>query len=58
MGLLKRQTNYVVFDDQGPGLWGNYVGDWTHYINQGFSNYTYTATPTPGASLSLHFSGM
>lgn len=59
MGLLRRQITYtyIVFDDQGPGLWGNYVGNWSHYTHQGFSNYTFTATSTPGASLSLTFSG-
>lgn len=59
MALLRRQVayTYVVYDDQGPGLWGNYVGNWTHYTHPEFSNTTYTATPTPGATLSLTFSG-
>ena len=59
MALLERQVTYtyVVFDDQGPGLWNNYVGNWTRYSQEGFFNHTFTATPTPGSSVSLNFSG-
>jgi len=58
MALLKRQAvTFEVFDDQSPTLWGSYVGNWTHYSNDGFNNNTITATPNPGASLSFSFSG-
>lgn len=58
MELLRRQAvTYQVLDDQSPQLWGKYAGNWTRYTRQGFYNYTFTATPTPGALLSLTFSG-
>ena len=58
MALLRRQAaNYEIFDDQSPTLWGSYVGNWTHYTQNGFNNDTVTATPTPGASLTFTFSG-
>jgi len=60
MALLKRQstaTALEIFDDQGPTMWGTFVGNWTLYNAKGFNNNTLTATPTPGASLSFTFSG-
>lgn len=61
MALLRRQSpTYTSLDDQGPEMWGSFAGNWTHNTtpSQGFYNYTFTATQTPGASLSFHFSGM
>ena len=59
MALLRRQAvNFEIFDDQSPILWSSYVGNWTHYSEDGFENGTITATPTPGASLSFTFSGI
>ena len=61
MALLRRQSpTYASLDDQGPEMWGSFVGNWTHNTtpSQGFYNYTFTATQTPGASLSFRFSGM
>lgn len=58
MGLSKRQTfSYEVIDDQNPVVQKTYKGNWTHYNFQGFTNNTFTATPNPGASFSLTFSG-
>ena len=59
MALLRRQSDYESLDDQSPEVWGSFVGDWTRNTTtgQGFMNYTFTATQTPGASLSFRFSG-
>lgn len=58
MALLKRQSfTYEIFDDQSPALMKTYQGNWTHYTAPGFNNNTITATPNPGASFSLTFSG-
>jgi len=58
MVVHRRQTfNDAYFDDQSPQLWGNYLGNWTRYIHQAMWNSTFTQTLTPGASLSLTFSG-
>jgi len=59
MALINRQSvSFRVIDDQSPSLWGNYVGNWTHYnVQGGFNNNTITATPNTGATLSVAFSG-
>lgn len=58
MALLRRQdVTYEVFDDQGPALYNKYQGNWSHYTNSNFYNYTYTATPTTGTFLSFTFQG-
>ena len=62
MALHRRQTTDPaggeIFDDQGPDLWGSFVGNWTRYSASGFNNGTLTATPDVGDSLSFAFSGM
>jgi len=50
-------VTYDIFDDQGPVLWGSYVGNWTHYTDSDFYNDTVTITTTSGASLSFTFAG-
>lgn len=59
MALLRRQDVSQAFDDQGPTLWGNYAGSWTHYtdLNGGTYNSTITTSSTPGDSLLFTFSG-
>jgi hypothetical protein len=58
MALFKRQTGYMIIDDQSPILLNSYVGNWTHLAVQGFRQNTATITATPGASLSFTFSGI
>jgi hypothetical protein len=59
MALLRRQDVSQAFDDQGPTLWGNYAGSWTHYIDLNGESYnrTITTSSTPGDSLLFTFSG-
>ena len=61
MALPRRQTtnDSDTFDDQGPALWGSFVGNWTRYpANHSiFNNGTLTATPNIRDSLSFNFSG-
>lgn len=53
-------TVYVTSDDQSPTVWGSFVGNWSRNTTagDGFDNYTYTATQTPGASFSFSFAGL
>ena len=60
MVSLRRQADtYEYFDDQGPVMWGSFVGNWTHRTaGDPFYNHTITSTSKPGASFSFTFSGM
>lgn len=60
MAFLRRQSyNFVVYDDQSPAVYNDFVGNWTRgtYLGVGLNNDTYTATSTVGSSLTFTFSG-
>ena len=61
MALLKRQTfTAIIFDDQSPTLYNNFVGNWTRgtFGKNVFYNNTVTETSTPGSTFSVAFKGM
>jgi hypothetical protein len=60
MVLLRKQSStLLIYDDQGPALWGNYVGNWIHHSDpsMGLTNNTITSTPEQGASFWFAFTG-
>ena len=58
--LNRRDRTFTYIDDQSPILQNSYVGNWTRYKSDNYTEYlagTYTAAAGPGASFSFTFSG-